>query len=106
MSREGKKVCSNEGTAELHSQPEPGVRVDQSEARIQCSDQSEASKVSPRARLGTGFFANKLGRNCYGTRLDSGIQDAGLVRDSRECFLLTNQQVRTVTNWPIRGLVI
>ena len=68
--------------------------------------------MSPRAHLGTGFFANKLGRNCYGTRLDSGIQDAGVtwsgagpVMDSQEGFLLANQKVRTVTNWPIRGLV-
>ena len=120
----GYAVCSTRGVslrrkksavmrpAELHSQPEPGVRVDQSEASIQCSDQLEANKASPMAHLGTGFFANKLWRNCYGTRLDSGIQDAGvtwsgagLVRDSQECFLLANQKVRTVTNWPIRGLV-
>ena len=71
-----------------------------------------ANKVSPLAHLGTGFFANKLWRNCYGTRLDSGIQDAGVtwsgagpVRDSQECFLLANQKARTATNWPIRGLV-
>ena len=52
-----------------------------------------------------------FGRNCFGTRLDSGIQDAevtwsgaGSVRDSQECFLVTNDNAGIVANWPMRAL--